>query len=158
MIQTGWANHAAEMEREITGIYRDAAREMYLRLADRDDSSANSGSPLASGHYSASMRIGIGAPDTSVEQVDTGYHYPSAARHKFSVWNLPPPTISRTPMSVVRNWLSGYRLGDVVYISNSTSYAVVIEDGRIGKNGSWQKPRGVFLPTLDGLFAQQGWY
>lgn len=156
--QSGWATLAAAVEREVTTIFRGAAREMYVRLADRNNSSQTAGSPLASGHYSASMRIGIGAPDTSVADIDDTYHYPPAYRHKYSVWNLPRPTIQATPMSIVNGRLAPFRLGDIVYISNSAAYSVVIEDGRSGTRGSWQKPRGVFFTTLDDLFQQQGWY
>jgi hypothetical protein len=104
------------------------------------------------------MRIGLNAPNVSVAPIDRGYVYPRPSVHKYSVHNLPAPTIRSTPSSVVTAWLRPFRLGQTIYISNSTSYAITIEDGRRGKNGSWQKPRGVFLTTLDKLFRQQGWY
>lgn len=156
--QAGWSTLGRDTEREITEIFRGAAHSMYDHLADRDDSSTDSGSPLASGHYSASMRIGLDAPDGSVAVRDRTYNYPSPQQHKYVASNLPRPTIPATPRGVVRNWLKPFKLGQTVYISNSTAYAIVIEDGRRGKKGSWQKPRGVFLSTLDKLFQQSGWY
>lgn len=156
--QRGWNTLAADVEREVTGIYRGAARAMYEHLADRDDTSTDSGSPLASGQYSASMRIGLGSADTSSAPKDRGYHYPSPDIHKYSVYNLPRPTIARTPRGVVDGWLRGFRLGQSIHISNATAYAIVLENGRRGKRGSWQKPKGIFQTTLDKLFAQSGWY
>lgn len=156
--QAGWSTLGRETEKEITDLFRGAAHAMYEHLADRDDSSKDSGSPLASGHYSASMRIGLDSPDTSVAPVDSNYNYPPPSRHKYSAYNLPRATVPETPKSVVRGWLAPFKLGQTVYISNSAAYAIVIEDGRRGKRGSWQKPRGVFVPTLDKLFQQQGWY
>ena len=156
--QHGWANIGRQVETDVTGVYRTAARQMYERLADPNDSSDDSGSPLASGHYAASMRIGLNAPDTSVARVDDAYAYPLPGRHQFNRWNLPRATIPGVPRSVVSRWLRPFRLGQTIYISNSSAYAIVIEDGRQGKQGSWQKPKGVFLTTLEKLFRQQGWY
>lgn len=131
---------------------------MYETIVDRDDTSVDSGSPLASGHYSASTRIGLDSPNTSVAPIDSSYNYPSPEVHKYSVYNLPRPTIRATPSSVVTAWLRPFRLGQTIYISNASAYAVTIERGRRGKNGSWQKPRGVYLSSLNKLFHSQGWY
>ena len=154
---SGWSGLDASVRRDVTGIYRDAARLMFDSLADTDNSSLDSGAPLASGHYAASMRIGLNASDTSVAPIDSSYNYPSPAQHHYSRWNLPAPTIGPVASSTITNWLRPFKLGDIVYLSNSSAYAIVIENGRRGKNGSWQKPRGVFLPTLTKLFQQQGW-
>lgn len=156
----GWNNLATDIEREVSTIYRDAARVMYEQLAERDGTDPGSGSPLASGQYSASMRIGLDRTDMTSAPRDRGYHYPSPERHKYSGHNLPPATIRATPRSVVSAWLRPFRLSQhrQIVISNASAYAIVLEEGRRGKTGSWQRPKGIFLPTLDKLFAQNGWY
>lgn len=156
--EKGWSALAGQTENELRGIYVGAATAMFMALADRDDTSKGSGSPLASGHYSASMRIGINAADTSVARVDDAYEYPMPSKHLYNTGNLPRPTIPGVARTQVRAWLRGFKLGDRIHFSNSAEYAGVIEKGRRGKDGSWQKPMGVLLPTLDKLFQQKGWY
>lgn len=159
MIRTsGWNTLSRDIEKEVTGIFRGAALVMYDSLADRDGSGPDGGSPLASGHYSASFRVGLNGVDATTAREPTEYDYPPPEIHKYNAWNLPSPVIRPTPRSVVKTWLRPFKLGDTIHISNSTAYAVVIESGRRGKRGSWQRPHGVILPTLDKLFQQNGWY
>jgi hypothetical protein len=157
MRESGWSKISDQIDDDLRKVCVGAATTMYVHLADRDDSSKDSGSPLASGHYSASMRIGINRSVADVAQEDGLYDYPSSSQHQFSAHNLHPPTIAPTPMSAVKSWLRPFKLGDAIHISNASAYALQIEKGRRGKYGSWQKPRGVFLTTLDKLFRQNGW-
>lgn len=156
--EKGWGALSNQTESDVRAVCVDAAFAMFVHLADRADGSEDSGSPLASGHYSASMRIGINQPDTSVAPSDGDYKYPTPEQHQHNAGALPRPTIPRVSRQQIRSWLRPFRLGDTIILSNSADYAGVIEDGRRGKKGSWQKPRGVFLPTLDKLFQQKGWY
>lgn len=155
--QTGWAKLSAGTEDDLAGIFRDAVRVMHAELADRDNT-AGTGSPLASGHFSASMRIGVGQADTSVAPVDHAYKYPKPSVHQYNAYNLPAPTIKPASKASVNAALKPFSVGQTVFISNSSEYAAIIEDGRKGLDGSWQRPRGVFLHTLDELFKRQGWF
>lgn len=156
--ENGWLRLADGVEKEARDIFANAALVMFERISDRDDTSLGSGSPLASGHYSASMRLGINASDATVARVDANYDYPKPSVHLYKVGLLPPPTIPGVKRGYAKAALAAFKLGDRVHISSSVDYAIIIEDGRIGKTGSWQKPIGVFLPTLDKLFQQKGWY
>lgn len=154
---SGWSTLGAKIEREVTNTFRGHARLMYEAIADRDNDSKVAGSPIASGHYSANVRVGMNRADLTIGPRDRSYNYPSPRRHKYSRYNLPQATIQAPPRTVVTSWFAPFKLGDRVHISNATAYAVVIENGRQGKKGSWQKPRGVFKSTVDELIRQMGW-
>lgn len=157
--ERGWRNLSDGIENDLRKIYSGAALTMYDRIADRDDSSDDAGSPLASGRFSASVRIGLDTVDrTTAPDTRKTYHYPPPSKHLYNRFNLPRPVLRSTPRSVVKAWLRPFKLGQTIHISNAVSYAITVEDGRRGKVGSWQKPKGVFKTTLAKLFQEKGWY
>lgn len=99
----------ADFERVTETGVKSYVREIYLGAVNR--------SPVETGSYRASWRIGYGAPD---ESTTTG--------------GAPGFPLPRPPFY----WPKGYRLGETVYVSNNKPYAYELERGH-----SKQAPNGV---------------
>lgn len=126
---------------EATETIRAAALELYSELTTaRRDAGGAFGSPVASGRYVASTRLGINQIDSSVEPRDPNYRYPPGRGPRA----LPPRTIRNRAISSVAARLRTFKLGDTIYVSNSLPYSRRIEIG----GHSWQTPDGVFGPTV----------
>lgn len=134
-----------KMVAESTEAIRSIGQELFSSLSTRAaDSGGQGGSPVASGRYVASMRLGINAIDTSADAGDSAYDYPSAEKHQYQVGNLPGRTRRSVAAGRIAAKLRTFKLGDVILISNSVPYARRIEqDGH-----SWQTPSGVFEVTV----------
>lgn len=104
------------------------------------------GAPVASGRLAGSMRIALNQIDGSAEPADRSYRYPPGKGPR----PLPPRTIPNVKASTVAAILRRFKLGDVIYISNSVPYI-----RRVELHGhSWQTPGGVFGPTIRKLLRQ----
>jgi hypothetical protein len=108
-----WLDHK-EFEQVTETAVRSYVRDVFFGAVNR--------SPVYTGSFRASWRIGFREPD---ESTTTG-GAPEAP--------LPRP---------VFYWPKGYRLGDMVYISNSQPYALRIENGY-----SMQAPTGVLALSV----------
>jgi len=135
-----------EAKEAITSVALDA----YHSLQAPAHEAGEGGSPVASGRYTASMRVELNRIDPSAEPEDEGYDYPPAEVHKYNPRNLPRRTIANRPISRIAAKLRGFRLGDTIYISNSVPYVRRIEVGR----HSWQTPDGVFEVTVRAVVAR----
>lgn len=122
---------------------RSVALDAYTTLQE-DAKESDVGSPIASGRYVSSMRVGINQIDPSSEPEDPNYRYPTEGR------DLPPRTINNRAVARVSALLRTFKLGDTIFLSNSVPYARRIErDGH-----SWQAPDGVFEPTFRKVIAR----
>lgn len=119
-------------------------QELFAELVRRHADGGAGGSPVASGRFTASMRVGINAIDHSVAPRDPSYRYPSAEVHRYNADNLPKRTLRGVPASRVASALRAFKLGDTIFISNSLPYGPGIE--RSGH--SWQTREGVFETTV----------
>lgn len=120
---------------EATEAIRSVALALYSDLQVDAKTVAGYGSPVASGRYASSIRVGINRIDPTTAPRDPSYKYQRPLR---------PRTIRNQPVSRIAALLRTWRLGDTIYISNSVPYARRIELGR----HSWQTPDGVFGPTV----------
>jgi len=103
-----WLNFA-EFEQVSEAAVKSYVRAIYLGAVNR--------SPVETGSYRASWRVGFGAPD---ESTTTG--------------GAPGLPLPRPPFY----WPKGYKLGETVFVSNNKPYAMAIERGH-----SHQAPTGV---------------
>lgn len=126
---------------EATESIRSVALSAYEDLQADVKAAGDHGSPVASGRYASSIRVGINAIDTSTAPADPQYVYERP---------LNPRTINNNPVSRIAALLRTFKLGDTIYLSNSVPYARKIEVGR----HSWQAPEGVFEPTFRRLIAR----
>lgn len=124
---------------------RSAALLMYSELTYNIREEGH-GSPVASGRYASSMRVGINQIDASTAPADPTYRYPKGHGPR----PLPDRTIKNTAVSRVAALLRTFKLGDTVYVSNSLPYSRKIEVG----GHSWQAPGGVFFPTVRRVLAK----
>lgn len=136
---------------EAKNAFIAVSQELYAELVERaQDKTEPGGSPVASGRYAASMRVGLNRIDSDTAPEDTNYKYPDASVHKYDADNLPRRTRTNVPASRIANLLRTLKLGDTIYFSNSVPYARRIEvDGH-----SWQTPQGVFEPTVRAVAAR----
>jgi hypothetical protein len=104
------------------------------------------GSPVASGRLASSMRLSIGRIDSGTAAADPNYKYPPGKGRR----PLPARTIANGPISSVSLALRAFRLGQIIYITNSVPYIRRIEVG----GHSWQTPGGVFGPTMRKVMTQ----
>lgn len=127
---------------------RSIAQLLYSELAQDQLSVGGAwGSPVASGRFAGSMRIGIGHVDTSTAPADPNYRYPHGARSRAQI---PPRTIRNQTAQSVAAKLRGWKLGQEINISNSVPYVRRIEIG----GHSWQTPDGVFGVTVAHVLSQ----
>lgn len=123
---------------------RSMAQEFYADVVERSaDRSEPGGSPVASGRFAASWRVGLNSLDTSVAAKDPNYRYPSPDVHKYNPNNLPTRTRRNVAASAIAAKLRTFKLGDTIYISNALPYARRIEAAA----WSWQTPQGVLEVT-----------
>lgn len=130
----------ARVVAEAINAIRAVALETYSELTTPISQAVEFGSPVASGRFVSSMRIGINQIDTTTSPPDPGYHYPAGKGPRA----LPPRTIANNRISAASAKLQAFTLGDTVYITNSVPYVRRIEVG----GHSWQAPNGVFGPTV----------
>lgn len=92
-------------------------------------------SPIKTGRYRASHRIGIGEPDRSVEPI----------RHSYS-----PLVIGTAPtadeLAYATSKASKVRFGMTVHLTNSLVYAKPLEEGSSAQNG--YRPDGIYGDAL----------
>lgn len=131
---------------ESTEFFRGFTQELYAELVKDAKDGGPGGSPVASGRFAASMRVGVNEIDTSTAPADPEYKYPPGSGPR----PLPPRTIRNVPASQVSAKLRRFKLGDRIYLSNSAPYSRRIETGR----WSWQTPDGVFGPTVRAVSAR----
>lgn len=136
---------ARTAERKVASAGAETIRSVARKLLSefrRDVKTSGTGSPIASGRYVASFRLGINGIDTSSAPADPTYVYDRD--------NLAPRTIRNDAISSVAAKLRTFKLGDDIFISNSVPYVRRIE---VGKH-SWQAPDGVFRPTVAKVMVQ----
>lgn len=131
---------------EATEVIRTVGLSLYSDMQTDAKTVAGYGSPVASGRFAGSLRLGVNQIDRSVEPPDPNYRYPPGNGPR----PLPPRTIRNQPISRIAALLRTFRLGDTIYISNSVPYARRIETG----GHSWQTPDGAFGPTVRRLVAR----
>jgi hypothetical protein len=108
------------------GLFEDMRED--ARLAGFE-----SGSPVESGRFSASMRVSADALDMSNEFED-----PAHVRGT-------PRSIQLTDVSAFRARMQSYRLGQKIFISNSVPYASALEfEGK----SKYKTPRGIMGVTI----------
>jgi hypothetical protein len=103
-----WLSNST-FERVTEAAVKSYVRDIYQGAVNR--------SPVETGSYRASWRIGFGAPDGSTT---TG--------------GLPGLPLPRPPFY----WPKGYKVGEIVFVSNNKPYAQSLERGH-----SKQAPMGV---------------
>lgn len=131
---------------QATGTIVAVAQEAYSELVKNAREAGPTGSPVASGRFAGSFRVGINQIDPSTEPRDPNYRYPPGTGPR----PLPPRTIRNQKAALIAAVLRKFKLGDTIFISNSVPYVRRIELGR----HSWQTPDGVFAPTMRAVVAK----
>lgn len=111
---------------------KNAALDLVLKLETR--ANGRLGSPVLTGRFEASHQIGINEViETTAAPV---VPYPKRGEHVEQTIFPPDPHVHIEQMKQ-------FKLGDVIFVSNTVEYAEQLEDG-----GSRQAPGGVYGPTF----------
>ncbi len=106
-------------------------------------------SPVDTGRFRNSWRIGIGQPNTSVEIAQASNAATKKAAGTTAKYGNPA---SGAELSKAVAASRAMKAGMVIYITNNLPYAKVLEDGSSGQNSN--KPDGILGDTFKELAAK----
>lgn len=141
----------ADMERKVLEGVRVTIMAFALRAytdvqidtrLPKSDGGAH-GSPVKTGRFAASHRIGLNSVDGSTATPVTPYPKKDIEPDKRPIAN--------PPLSDAQGVLRQYKFGDTIIISNSVQYAADLEAG-----ASRKAPGGVYAPSLAWTKARYG--